>query len=670
MPNPNARLFDPVSRSFHADVLAQLEAYIQNGTYASAYGYLSDVLLSIDPLTGSRYIEAAPDIHKVQLFFDGAEEANAGNGVFSAWIRTYTQTQGMLRYGTTFSSTDMQRASDAVASDILLDIGGLNLLPTIDDIALDDALNIRNELFPELGDNNPAWSGVVLYSVFGEPQTWRLDAPTFSEEAFNWTCCAVSNELASGAALGDLALDPAQFFTEDAGTLFGVGGLWWTFAKQWFTRDGTGAPSDLIDTSALTPPVFDGTPLDVDDLFDPAALDTTTPRVHVGYGETLTGAVGDVAELFVGGAGAEAIQGNGGADLVITGAGDDTIDAGWGDDILYGGAGLDVLSGGDGNDALVGGDGDDRFDGGRGNNVMIGDEGADTFVIDPLTNDDGGVNVIWGGAGDDIYRFSGYNHVTLVDVSQPDLDAFLSLDFSALPFDGTIIVNPEQGDRLFLDDTLVAGADYGLIWEGGYTYTGFNYTDDSNYRTVSGGILSGDGPQSPVPIPYYVHTVLMPDLWEEMTETYQSFGFVDESGLYYSTPSDMLPASAALEAQPTMDGQSGVSLQIGDGMGRGFTIDGMINGDMGIQISGNGLPDKWSLDTVSYSVNSWSDGFFSYNPGSSIRHGSTVYGFYAFGPASLGGLVGTSHISEDSEQLAMDEAFFTNTSRPSLDFWV
>lgn len=91
--------------------------------------------------------------------------------------------------------------------------------------------------------------------------------------------------------------------------MFGVGGLWWTFAKQWFTRDGTGAPSDLIDTSALTPPVFDGTPLDIDDLFDPAALATATPRVHVGYGETLTGAVGDVAELFVGGAGAEAVQG-------------------------------------------------------------------------------------------------------------------------------------------------------------------------------------------------------------------------------------------------------------------------------------------------------------------------------------------------------------------------
>lgn len=319
---------------------------------------------------------------------------------------------------------------------------------------------------------------------------------------------------------------------------------------------------------------------------------------------------------------------------------------------------------------MLGGDGDDQFDGGRGNNVMIGDEGADTFVIDPLTNDDDGVNVIWGGAGDDIYRFSGYNHITLVDVSQPDLDAFLSLDFAALPFDGTIIVNPEQNDRLFLDDTLVAGADYGLIWEGGDTYTGFNYTDDRNYRTVPGGILSGDGSQSPVPIPYYVHTVLMPDLWEEMTEAYQSFGLFDESGLYYSTPSDMLPASAALEAQPTMDDQSGVRLQIGDGMGRGFTIDGMINGDMGIQISGDGSSDKWALDTVSYSVNSWNDGFFSYDPGSSIRHDTTVYGFYAFGPAPLGGLVGTSHISEDSEQLAMDEAFFTNTSRPSLDFWV
>lgn len=301
---------------------------------------------------------------------------------------------------------------------------------------------------------------------------------------------------------------------------------------------------------------------------------------------------------------------------------------------------------------------------------MIGDEGADTFVIDPLTNDDGGVNVIFGGAGDDIYRFTGYNHVTLVDVSQPDLDAFLSLDFAALPFDGTVIVNPEQGDHLYLDDILVQGGAYGSTWQGGYSYGGQNYTDDGNFRAVSGKTILGDGPQSSIPIPADVYKVLMPDLWDEYTVSYESFGHIDDSGLYYFTQSGGVGVAAAAGSEMMQNDEPGISLEISHGNGSGLTVDGMINGDMGVMISGNGPSDRRSMDTETYAVDDWSGGYFYHDPASSLRHGSPVHGFYAYGPASLGGLVGTSHQSEDSEQLAIDEAFFTNTSRPSLDFWV
>lgn len=167
MTEPTPRLFDPTTRVFSADVRAELQIRLQNGAYAATYDLLSDTLLSIDPQTGERYIAADPSMHQAQLFFDGAAEVNEGVGVFSAWIRTYTQAQGVLRQGTLFSSEEMQRASDGVARNVMGDLPQGYALHLITDIADRDALGKRGVLFPELGDKSPAWSGVILYSLFG-----------------------------------------------------------------------------------------------------------------------------------------------------------------------------------------------------------------------------------------------------------------------------------------------------------------------------------------------------------------------------------------------------------------------------------------------------------------------------------------------------------------------
>lgn len=88
------------------------------------------------------------------------------------------------------------------------------------------------------------------------------------------------------------------------------------------------------------------------------------------------------------------------ADLVVGNALDNTIDGGAGDDLIFGLGGNDTLNGGLGNDAIFGGSGDDFITTGDGitdigNNLLDGGGGND-FIFSGSGND-----VIYGGAGDD-----------------------------------------------------------------------------------------------------------------------------------------------------------------------------------------------------------------------------------------------------------------------------
>jgi Ca2+-binding RTX toxin-like protein len=72
-------------------------------------------------------------------------------------------------------------------------------------------------------------------------------------------------------------------------------------------------------------------------------------------------ALGDLADLLLGGAGDDVLVGAGGPDTLQGGAGNDLLVGDWGDDLLSGGAGDDTLVGGLGADRMRGGEGADTF---------------------------------------------------------------------------------------------------------------------------------------------------------------------------------------------------------------------------------------------------------------------------------------------------------------------
>jgi Ca2+-binding RTX toxin-like protein len=147
-------------------------------------------------------------------------------------------------------------------------------------------------------------------------------------------------------------------------------------------------------------------------------------------------------EVFVGGAGDDAIEGTAGDDALFlddqyslflgnvrrarldgierinAGGGNDvvdltstlysygnvTLDGGNGNDVLWASAGNDVLFGGAGNDDLFGGAGSDFLSGGEGNDTLNGDRGNDLLEGGPgndTLKDTFGNNLLYAGAGND-----------------------------------------------------------------------------------------------------------------------------------------------------------------------------------------------------------------------------------------------------------------------------
>jgi Ca2+-binding RTX toxin-like protein len=86
-------------------------------------------------------------------------------------------------------------------------------------------------------------------------------------------------------------------------------------------------------------------------------------------------------EGLVGGKGADVFVGDALGNVLDGGSGHDTLNGGDGNDTLFGRTGRDSLFGSTGLDSLGGGDGDDVIDGGAGTDVLAGDAGADRFVF-------------------------------------------------------------------------------------------------------------------------------------------------------------------------------------------------------------------------------------------------------------------------------------------------
>ncbi|PZR94843.1 MAG: calcium-binding protein [Stutzerimonas stutzeri] len=210
-----------------------------------------------------------------------------------------------------------------------------------------------------------------------------------------------------------------------------------------------------------------------------------------------------------GGAGDDALYGEAGDDRVFGGAGDDRIEGGVGSDTVVGGAGDDLIlaSVGDGNDTyhgddLAGGAGIDTLDMsaisaaitvdlgsgllGRGSAVsaqsghdtLWGIENVATGSGDDTITASSAVNVMEGGAGNDVFRFT-----------------------SVQAADGDTILDFEPGDRL---DLSAIDADAGVAGNQGFTIaSGSQFTAsaqllvtyetraDGDYTIVSGNV-NGD----------------------------------------------------------------------------------------------------------------------------------------------------------------------------------
>lgn len=140
---------------------------------------------------------------------------------------------------------------------------------------------------------------------------------------------------------------------------------------------------------------------------------------------------GDGIDILIGGDNADCIYGEDGIDVLVGRKGNDELDGGAEVDVLIGGPGNDKLWGRDGMDVILGNDGNDTLDGGHCIDVILGGDGTDTLIGgfgqvltignvsldlgdllfggdandiiygDYLSKDGSGVDVVFGGAGDD-----------------------------------------------------------------------------------------------------------------------------------------------------------------------------------------------------------------------------------------------------------------------------
>ncbi len=162
------------------------------------------------------------------------------------------------------------------------------------------------------------------------------------------------------------------------------------------------------------------------------------------------------------------LQGGDGADLLIGAAGNDLIEGHGEHDRIYGGAGDDLLRGGDaldellgelGNDRLEGGAGGDNLDGGLGDDLVYG-EADDDYLTSIFGND-----MLDGGAGDDRFYIRRYidqaDHVTALGGDGSDRIEIISSGASSVIIDGgsgddVVTFTVLGGDA---DVTLGAGSD-------------------------------------------------------------------------------------------------------------------------------------------------------------------------------------------------------------------
>jgi VCBS repeat-containing protein len=171
-------------------------------------------------------------------------------------------------------------------------------------------------------------------------------------------------------------------------------------------------------------------------------------------GNTITGNSGDnflAGELQVAyagvdpGVGADTLLGLGGNDELDGWIGDDALEGGEGDDLLYGRAGADTLAGGEGADLLDGS-----------TLVSIG-----FFGTTVIATDDGAIDILMGGPGDDTYLIGDADDVITENPGEGDDTVEAVIDYSLpanvenllLTGDAPLVGEGNAQANLLVDDT-------------------------------------------------------------------------------------------------------------------------------------------------------------------------------------------------------------------------
>ena len=156
---------------------------------AEGYALMTNLLKNRLESDNTLTVDERESMTYVMTWFQGAEKVNRGEGSFSTMIRTYSDVQGKLRYGSEFGADLMQQASNRIgikAFDKILakkSDGSYEdtTIPNMEFIAIHDATGVGEVLFSsDLNDtahhtiSNSAWSGVSLFSVLGSDQTYRI----------------------------------------------------------------------------------------------------------------------------------------------------------------------------------------------------------------------------------------------------------------------------------------------------------------------------------------------------------------------------------------------------------------------------------------------------------------------------------------------------------------
>ncbi|MFY0734927.1 calcium-binding protein, partial [Aurantimonas sp. NFXS3] len=169
--------------------------------------------------------------------------------------------------------------------------------------------------------------------------------------------------------------------------------------------------------------------------------------------DVLHGDDGD--DTMFGASGNDVLHGGAGNDAIDGGEGDDVLHGDDGDDVLHGAAGNDTLDGGDGNDHLVGGDGDDMLFDGAGVDILEGSAGDDCIILVA----DGAIDTVYGGGGNDTLDLSQIIFDATIDL--PDGWVTIDGTREARLFEIENIRGGRGNDRLVADDEvniMVGGA--------------------------------------------------------------------------------------------------------------------------------------------------------------------------------------------------------------------